>query len=107
MLISFSGEYGSNLHESDHTATDYDQCSAIGDKVLYHGGNSVDSAVASALCMALVAPHLTGLGGGGVMMVHEHRKNKTVVIDFRETAPEGARNGRFVEGKSSWWFRGR
>lgn len=93
-LIILSGDFGSNLHATDHTVTDYNECSAIGDKVLYHGGNAVDSAVASAICMALVAPHLTGLGGGGIMMVHEHRKNKTVVIDFRETAPEGVRNGR-------------
>ena len=46
-------------------------------------------------------PHITGIGGGGLMLIHSHRKNTSVVIDFRETAPENARNDRFMENPRS------
>jgi gamma-glutamyltranspeptidase/glutathione hydrolase len=39
------------------------------------------------LLQSMVAPHLTGLGGGGTMLIHRHRQNKTTVVDFREAAP--------------------
>ena len=44
----------------------------------------------------MVDPHVSGLGGGGVMLLHQHRTNRSVVVDFRETVPEGARNDRFI-----------
>ena len=59
------------------------ECSGIGEKVLGMGGNAVDAAVATAVCQALVEPHVSGLGGGGVMLIHQHRKDKSYVVDFR------------------------
>ena len=99
-----------NVVTSDHTA-----CTKVGQTVLekvcnitfmkictsfnlqiskIQGGNAVDAAVSSTLCLALTEPHITGIGGGGLMLIHSHRKNTSVVIDFRETAPENARNDR-------------
>ena len=46
----------------------------MGNEILSSGGNAVDAAVAASFCMAAVAPHVTGLGGGGIMLVHENRK---------------------------------
>lgn len=67
--------------------TDVAQCTSLGFGVLGKQGSSVDAAIAAALCLGIVHPHTSGIGGGGVMLVHEIRKNETRVIDFRETAP--------------------
>ena len=37
-------------------------------------------------------PDLCDQGGGGMMLIHQKRSNKSVVIDFREMAPAGAKN---------------
>ncbi|XP_041654481.1 glutathione hydrolase 7 [Cheilinus undulatus] len=67
--------------------TDVAQCTSLGFDVLGKQGSSVDAAVTAALCLGIVHPHTSGIGGGGVMLVHDIRKNETRVIDFRETAP--------------------
>ncbi|XP_050169580.1 glutathione hydrolase 7 isoform X1 [Myiozetetes cayanensis] len=69
--------------------TDAAPCTALGMAVLGRQGSSVDAAIASALCAGIVNPHTSGLGGGGVMLVHDIRKNRSWVIDFREVAPLG------------------
>uniref|UniRef100_A0A8C7HT90 Glutathione hydrolase n=1 Tax=Oncorhynchus kisutch TaxID=8019 RepID=A0A8C7HT90_ONCKI len=47
----------------------------------------VDAAIAAALCLGIIHPHTSGIGGGGVMLVHDIRRNESRVIDFSETAP--------------------
>ncbi|PKU40221.1 hypothetical protein llap_9476 [Limosa lapponica baueri] len=69
--------------------TDAARCTALGIEVLNKQGSSVDAAIASALCAGIVNPHTSGIGGGGVMLVHDIRKNRSWVIDFREVAPLG------------------
>ncbi|XP_061298063.1 glutathione hydrolase 7 isoform X1 [Pezoporus flaviventris] len=69
--------------------TDAARCTALGIEVLNTQGSSVDAAIASALCAGVVNPHTSGIGGGGVMLVHDIRKNRSWVIDFREVAPLG------------------
>ncbi|XP_054994552.1 glutathione hydrolase 7 isoform X1 [Sorex araneus] len=71
--------------------TDAAQCSALGIEVLRKQGSSVDAAVAAALCLGIVAPHSSGLGGGGVMLVHDIRRNESHLINFRESAPGALR----------------
>ena len=51
-----------NLNVHGAVASDYTNCSQIGTKILRKGGNSIDAAVAAAICMAVVAPHKAGLG---------------------------------------------
>ncbi|KAM6248501.1 glutathione hydrolase 7 isoform 4-T4 [Porphyrio hochstetteri] len=69
--------------------TDAARCTALGIEVLNKQGSSVDAAIASTLCAGIVNPHTSGIGGGGVMLVHDIRKNRSWVIDFREVAPLG------------------
>ncbi|XP_012226222.1 glutathione hydrolase 7-like [Linepithema humile] len=72
-------------------ATDYSNCSQIGTKILRRLGNSVDAAIAATICMTVVAPHKTGLGGGGRIMIYNY-KNYThpIVINIvNNTAKEG------------------
>nr|XP_033771037.1 glutathione hydrolase 7 isoform X2 [Geotrypetes seraphini]XP_033771038.1 glutathione hydrolase 7 isoform X2 [Geotrypetes seraphini] len=64
-------------------------CTRLGIDVLSQKGSSVDAAIVTALCLGIVNPHTSGIGGGGVMLIHNIRTNESDVIDFRETAPSG------------------
>lgn len=93
-LICFAG-ISHEPQDTDHAVSDHPVCTRIGEEVMAMGGNAVDAVVAGSICLAVAAPHLTGLGGGGVMMIHRHRdSNNTKVIDFREMTPINARNDR-------------
>ncbi|XP_023719725.1 glutathione hydrolase 7 isoform X3 [Cryptotermes secundus] len=82
----YYGDYQLVPHGS--VATDNPRCSVVGTEILKNGGSAVDAAVASTLCLGVVNPHVTGLGGGGFMIVYSHRNQKVLdVIDFREVAP--------------------
>uniref|UniRef100_A0A3Q1FUK2 Gamma-glutamyltransferase 7-like n=1 Tax=Acanthochromis polyacanthus TaxID=80966 RepID=A0A3Q1FUK2_9TELE len=68
--------------------SNHERCTALGQRVLQDGGSSVDAAVAGVLCLGVVHPHVSGVGGGGVMLVHDIHKNETRVINFQGTAPK-------------------
>ncbi|PIN05719.1 Gamma-glutamyltransferase [Handroanthus impetiginosus] len=68
-------------------ATDHGQCSAIGRDILRKGGHAVDAAVAAALCLGVVSPASSGIGGGAFMLVRS-ADGKTEAYDMRETAPK-------------------
>ncbi|KAG0226111.1 hypothetical protein BGW41_004270 [Actinomortierella wolfii] len=71
-------------------------CSEIGVQVLKDGGNAVDAAIASCLCIGTVNMFSAGIGGGGFMTIR--LPNGTVeVIDFRETAPAGATERMYTQ----------
>ncbi|XP_066586447.1 glutathione hydrolase 7-like isoform X2 [Prorops nasuta] len=71
-------------------ATDYTNCSQIGTKILRYGGNAVDAAIAATICMTVVAPHKTGLGGGGYIMIYNHKdQTNPIIIDFATNTNEG------------------
>ncbi|XP_022920627.1 uncharacterized protein [Onthophagus taurus] len=64
-------------------ATDSRECSLIGTQILKQRGNAVDSAIASAFCLAVVNPHTSGLDAGGQMIIYNHRTRENAkVIDF-------------------------
>lgn len=50
--------------------TDHGLCSEIGRDVLIEGGNAVDSMIASLLCIGVVNPQSSGLGGGFLMTLY-------------------------------------
>ncbi|XP_056446242.1 glutathione hydrolase 7 [Gadus chalcogrammus] len=75
------------IYNQGAVVTDVSQCTSLGFDVLARQGSSVDAAIAAALCLGVIHPHTSGIGGGGVMLVHDIRKNQTQVIDFRETSP--------------------
>ncbi|KAF8757152.1 Gamma-glutamyltranspeptidase [Rhizoctonia solani] len=77
-------------------------CSQIGVDVLKDGGNAIDAAIASNLCVGTVNPFSAGIGGGGFMVIRippsSPEKSSTVhTIDFRETAPAGSNSSMFAK----------
>jgi len=81
--------------------TDDPSCTKIGTWVLSQGGNAVDAAVAAAFCMTVVHPHVASLGGGGLLLMHQTRVNKSTLIDFREVSPFSLDPKRISSGPSS------
>ncbi|TKY47618.1 Gamma-glutamyltranspeptidase 1 [Spatholobus suberectus] len=67
-------------------ATDDRRCSRIGMDVLREGGHAVDAAVAAALCLGVVSPASSGLGGGAFMLLRQ-ANGVAKAFDMRETAP--------------------
>ena len=67
----------------------------IGVDILRRGGNAIDAGVAVGLALAVTLPRAGNVGGGGFILVHLAEENRTVAIDFRETAPAAAHSDMF------------
>ena len=63
-----------SIHKSNGAvATDHEVCSKMGVSVLRElGGNAADAAVTTALCLGVVNPSSSGLGGGAFILVHAY-----------------------------------
>lgn len=72
--------------------------SRIGRDVLRAGGNACDATVAAAFALAVVEPYASGVGGGGLLLVHTVADGRVRALDCRETAPAAARRDMFVRG---------
>jgi len=71
--------------------------SVAGAQILEQGGNAVDSAIATALALAVTHPAAGNIGGGGFMLVHPGDGSPPVFIDYREKAPLAATREMFVD----------
>ncbi|MDP6705567.1 MAG: gamma-glutamyltransferase [Alphaproteobacteria bacterium] len=70
-------------------ASQHHLASDVGAQVLAEGGNAVDAAVAASLAIGTVEPWMSGLGGGGMMLVYEAAKDSVSCVDFGMVAPTG------------------
>ncbi len=69
----------------------------VGVDILRQGGNAVDAAVAVGFALAVTHPQAGNIGGGGFMLVHLADANKTIAIDYRETAPAAMTREAFLD----------
>ncbi|CAN6880243.1 hypothetical protein Bca4012_080577 [Brassica carinata] len=76
--------------ENGVVAADDGRCSDIGVSVLRRGGHAVDAAVATSLCVGVVNPMSSGIGGGAFLIVSSMEDSKAEAFDMRETAPLAA-----------------
>ncbi|MBK5502134.1 gamma-glutamyltransferase [Peribacillus sp. TH14] len=70
-----------------------------GIKILKQGGNAVDAAAAIQLSLNVVEPMMSGIGGGGFIMIYSKKENKITMIDSREMAPQNVTPELFLDGK--------
>lgn len=68
----------------------------IGVQILKDGGNAVDAGVAVGFALAVTLPRAGNIGGGGFMMIHDAKNNKSYAIDYREKAPAKAFRDMFL-----------
>ncbi len=58
------------------------QASEAGVEILRKGGNAVDAAVATAFTVSVGEPQMSGLGGGGSMLIWLQKEGRAEYVDF-------------------------
>jgi len=87
---------------SGSAASEVSECSTVAAGRMYAlGGNAVDAAIATTLCVGTIAHHHSGIGGGGFALVRLPGGGGMHFVDFRETAPKRAHERMFVDGGNS------
>ena len=70
---------------------------AAGVEMLEAGGNAFDAAVAVTAALAVVEPTGSGLGGGGLWLLHREEDGFQVMLDGRERAPLAATSDMYLD----------
>jgi hypothetical protein len=83
-------------YDSGTVATDDERCSRVGADILADGGNAMDAAVGTALCLGVVSPASSGLGGGCFILGYNASSQSSLFVDARETAPAASSQNMFV-----------
>ncbi|SQF98792.1 gamma-glutamyltransferase [Paucimonas lemoignei] len=80
--------------------TPHAQASAAGLRILDAGGTAIDAMLAASAMLAAVFPHMTGLGGDALWMIHDSQVRTIVGIgQAGQRLPEGGKIG--LRGPSS------
>jgi gamma-glutamyltranspeptidase/glutathione hydrolase len=63
----------------------------VGAGVLAAGGDCIDAVIATTFALDVLEPWMSGLGGGGAMVLYRARENRYEVIDYGMRAPNSLR----------------
>ncbi len=74
---------------SEHgiVAAQHRRASEAGAAILKQGGNAVDAAIATSFALGVLEPWMSGIGGGGAMVLYRAAEDGYTVIDFGMRAP--------------------
>src|SRR4051794_38534042 len=64
----------------------------VGAEVLAAGGDCVDAVIATTFALGVLEPWMSGLGGGGAMVLYRAREDRYEVIDYGMRAPSSLRS---------------
>ena len=68
-------------------AAQHRRAAEVGAAVLSRGGDAVDAAVATSFALGVLEPWMSGIGGGGAMVLYRAAEQRYTVIDFGMRAP--------------------
>jgi gamma-glutamyltranspeptidase/glutathione hydrolase len=72
-----------------------------GFEVLAQGGNAFDAAVAVAAALSVVEPQSSGIGGGGLFLLHRANDGKNTMVDAREAAPAAVDEKQYLDANGN------
>ena len=68
-------------------AAQHRRAAEVGAAVLSRGGDAVDAAIATSFALGVLEPWMSGIGGGGAMVLYRAAEQRYTVIDFGMRAP--------------------
>jgi gamma-glutamyltranspeptidase / glutathione hydrolase len=96
LLCAAGAAEGQLQHRPDVAGTnaavvaDHPLAAAAGADVLRRGGNAIDAAITMAAVLAVVRPHLNGVGGDAVLLYRDARIGRVWSVNGSGRAPEAA-----------------
>jgi gamma-glutamyltranspeptidase/glutathione hydrolase len=67
----------------------------VGAEVMAAGGDCVDAVIATTFALGVLEPWMSGVGGGGTMVLYRAREDRYEVIDYGMRAPDSLRPGDY------------
>jgi gamma-glutamyltranspeptidase / glutathione hydrolase len=72
-------------------AAQHRRAAEVGVAVLDRGGDAIDAAIATSFALGVLEPWMSGIGGGGAMVVYRAAEKRYEVIDFGMRSPASLR----------------
>jgi gamma-glutamyltranspeptidase/glutathione hydrolase len=72
-------------------AAQHRRAAEVGAAILERGGDAVDALIATSFALGVLEPWMSGIGGGGAMVLYRAAEKRYEVIDFGMRAPASLR----------------